>query len=771
MINGNEKWGASITGLKSLDLDYINDVPVTYLDGLTSNIQDQIDAIDTGGGGGGTGSPAYTGSFYDTTTQYLSTINTAYAITFNSTDTSVSNGVALGTTTSRIYNTYAGIYNIQTTLYMHSPANNSAVVVWIKKNGSNLGTSMEQIFLPTKTGTTGVGTLCTFNTIENLAAGDYLEFFMLSNTDAGCHIAPLFISGLPSSPSIMVTYNSVVGQGLKGDAGTNGSNGANGANGYTPVLSVGTVSHSSTATPAVTIVETVPNYPVLNFVLKDGADGAIGITPNFTIGSVAHDVNAVPAVSITGGDPANPVLNFLLKDGRQGNDGDRGPTGDKGNTGDDGKDGSNGDSSAATGAAIAAGAAAAVASAAAIAAAASAAAAEVSASASAASAASVEAQVAELEPRVEALEAKTTYQEAGIGSTDFKSNVKILDTLGTEMIKLGADGNIDCDLIHGIADKTVLTKTTLQNTNANCPLVFAPEYLADYQQTGVHNLVSVNPSTATINTTTLNLSQTVDNMEHPVVKFNSDTGDQASQFWDKHNLHYNIYEGAHNSQFFFSSVDPLYPTSKNTFLKASMQSTHFYTNTSFVVSSGTSPNALYITQDTTSQNPKTSINQFLNNVAVSSQTLTTYTHNSNTSSTFKINDVAKLTLGIEAGNTTQAVNISGGLRVDTLFMHTKQHVNGYAMTVSSSVFGGGYPFERVYYHNYPGNCTFTLPPPTMGGPVFTVIFGYTYTNIISSGSTAYIKGKQSWTATNSYAMPVGQQTITFAPTDGFYYEI
>ena len=135
MITGNEKWGGSITGLKSLELDYLNEVPMTYLDGLTSNIQAQIDAIDSGGGTAG--SPAYTGSFFDTTTQNITTINTAYAITFNSTDTSVSNGVYIGTTTSRIYTTYAGIYNIQATIYIHSPANNSAVVVWIKKNSIN----------------------------------------------------------------------------------------------------------------------------------------------------------------------------------------------------------------------------------------------------------------------------------------------------------------------------------------------------------------------------------------------------------------------------------------------------------------------------------------------------------------------------------------------------------------------------------------------------------------------------------------------------------
>ena len=57
--------------------------------------------------------PRY-GTFYDTTTQTAAAINTAYAVTFNSTDLSF--GVSTGTPTSRIYVDSEGIYNFQFSL-------------------------------------------------------------------------------------------------------------------------------------------------------------------------------------------------------------------------------------------------------------------------------------------------------------------------------------------------------------------------------------------------------------------------------------------------------------------------------------------------------------------------------------------------------------------------------------------------------------------------------------------------------------------------------
>jgi hypothetical protein len=54
--------------------------------------------------------PRY-GSFYDTTTQTAAVINTAYGITFNTTD--LSYGVTVGSPTSRIYIDRPNVYNVQ----------------------------------------------------------------------------------------------------------------------------------------------------------------------------------------------------------------------------------------------------------------------------------------------------------------------------------------------------------------------------------------------------------------------------------------------------------------------------------------------------------------------------------------------------------------------------------------------------------------------------------------------------------------------------------
>ena len=56
------------------------------------------------------------GSFYDTTTQTATVINTATAITFNTTD--LSNGVFIGSPASRIVVDSEGIYNFDTSFHL-----------------------------------------------------------------------------------------------------------------------------------------------------------------------------------------------------------------------------------------------------------------------------------------------------------------------------------------------------------------------------------------------------------------------------------------------------------------------------------------------------------------------------------------------------------------------------------------------------------------------------------------------------------------------------
>jgi hypothetical protein len=775
MLTANTSWNASITGLKSLDLDYINDVPATYLDGLTSNIQDQIDAIDAGGGGVA-GSPAYTGSFFDTTIQNISVINTAYAITFNSTDTSVSNGVYLGTTTSRIYNTYSGIYNIQTTMYVHSPANNSAVVVWIKKNGTNLGTSMEQVFLPTKTGITEVGTLCSFNTIENLAAGDYLEFFMLSNTDGGCHIAPLVISGLPSSPSVMVTYNSLVNQGVQGVQGVQGTNGTNG---YTPVFSIGTVTSGNPV--AVSINNSVPTAPVLNFVLRTGAAGAVGatgatgatgptgptgatgatgttgVTPVFSVGTVVS--GNPPAVTIDNTTPATPVISFVLQPGANGSNGSNGSDGSDGARGPKGDPGE--DASATTGIAALALGAANTAAITALGVTVATHTAEIAALG--VSVGIAEEEIIVLQNEMLVVQDKTQYQQAAVGTTTFASNVKIITTLvGEERVSLGEDGtivavgDITAPAFHGTADKSTLVKTTVPTTSANYPLVFAPVVTDDFQQLSVNDNLYYNPSTKMLNCRAQTYTQVQQGFQYAAINLNTNLSTATSGIGYIHmendNMVLTVQEGtSYEDNLIKLAAYNTDMTTPTTFFEGNSNHIRMRTDDEFIVAVNSTVPTLYSNKTLT----------FLN---AAEQIL------------LKLNQVAKLTIKAEVVNVSRCVTINGGLDCDDIYASSRAHLVKYDLNTVYSEYGCGKPFSRVYHHSYNGDSTFRLPviiDNTYRGVVITVIFEaalvYTHTLVCYN---AILKTNGNWfLPSTSVLLPGGQHTINLTATANHWIEV
>ena len=113
--------------------------------------------------------PRY-GSFYDTTTQTAAAINTAYAMTFNTTD--LSNGVTRGSPTSRIYVDRSNVYNIQFSAQLDKTAGGVGLVwIWLRKNGTNVPDSAGQIRIQGN----NAETLAAWNYIIQLNAGDYIE--------------------------------------------------------------------------------------------------------------------------------------------------------------------------------------------------------------------------------------------------------------------------------------------------------------------------------------------------------------------------------------------------------------------------------------------------------------------------------------------------------------------------------------------------------------------------------------------------------------------
>ena len=113
--------------------------------------------------------PRY-GSFYDTTTQTAAAINTAYAMTFNTTD--LSNGVTRGSPTSRIYVDRSNVYNVQFSAQLDKTTGGVGLIwIWLRKNGTNVPDSAGQIRIQGN----NAETLAAWNYIIQLNAGDYIE--------------------------------------------------------------------------------------------------------------------------------------------------------------------------------------------------------------------------------------------------------------------------------------------------------------------------------------------------------------------------------------------------------------------------------------------------------------------------------------------------------------------------------------------------------------------------------------------------------------------
>ena len=144
-------------------------------------------------------SPRY-GSFYDTTTQTAAAINTAYAMTFNTTD--LSQGVTRGTPTSRIYVDRPNVYNIQFSAQVDKTSGGVALVwVWLRKNGVNVPDSAGQIRIQGN----NAEILAAWNYVIQLNAGDYIELMWEVDDTSVILLAEAASAVHPSIPSVILT--------------------------------------------------------------------------------------------------------------------------------------------------------------------------------------------------------------------------------------------------------------------------------------------------------------------------------------------------------------------------------------------------------------------------------------------------------------------------------------------------------------------------------------------------------------------------------------
>jgi len=146
------------------------------------------------------------GSFYDTTTQTATTINTAKAITFNSTD--LSNGVFIGSPTSRIIVDSEGIYNFDTSFQLDKTSGGTAeFYFWFRLNGVDVTDSASQIRIQGN----NAEIFSSLNYFFDLKANDYVEL-MFSVSDLSVELAAFAAAAPhPGIPSIILTVNNNIG--------------------------------------------------------------------------------------------------------------------------------------------------------------------------------------------------------------------------------------------------------------------------------------------------------------------------------------------------------------------------------------------------------------------------------------------------------------------------------------------------------------------------------------------------------------------------------
>lgn len=146
------------------------------------------------------------GSFYDTTTQVAAVINTATAITYNTTD--LSYGVYVGSPSSRVYVDTDGIYNFQTSIQLDSTvATAENFYLWFRLNGVDVTNSASQLRVQGNNAEVFVS----LNYFFDLKAEDYVEL-MFSVSNLGVQLlASGAVAPHPGIPSIILTVSNNIG--------------------------------------------------------------------------------------------------------------------------------------------------------------------------------------------------------------------------------------------------------------------------------------------------------------------------------------------------------------------------------------------------------------------------------------------------------------------------------------------------------------------------------------------------------------------------------
>ena len=140
------------------------------------------------------------GSFYDTTDQTAAVINTAYAMTFNSTD--ISQGVYIGSPTSRVYVDTHNVYNIQFSAQLINTAGGAHNAwIWLRKNGTDVTNSATTVRVQGN----NTELVAAWNFLLPMNAGDYFELMWEVSDLSVSLFADPATAVHPAIPSVILT--------------------------------------------------------------------------------------------------------------------------------------------------------------------------------------------------------------------------------------------------------------------------------------------------------------------------------------------------------------------------------------------------------------------------------------------------------------------------------------------------------------------------------------------------------------------------------------
>lgn len=146
----------------------------------------------------------YYGVFTKTTNQSAAAINTEYLVTFD--NTQISNGVTIGTPTSRLVAPQSGLYQINLTAQLSSSsASQKEMWVWLKDNGTALPNSARTITVSANGGYAPITMLQSVS----MHAGDYIEVaFAVSDTTLS--LATVAATAFaPAAPAVVLSMTQV----------------------------------------------------------------------------------------------------------------------------------------------------------------------------------------------------------------------------------------------------------------------------------------------------------------------------------------------------------------------------------------------------------------------------------------------------------------------------------------------------------------------------------------------------------------------------------